>query len=164
MVYVEIVKLFYEMNDDFISSKTKLELDCHNHFQETRFQLDLHREKFEKVKVDDIYMEMIDKTKEFEASLLKSLDEKLFSSLNSFEIKTIDEIIKEVEEIFRDPKLLIKTIQEMNLKQEAAIKTIQSKQNEMNHVKENLKKLYEFKPNLNFNQDFFGQLYFDIRV
>ena len=64
-----------------------------------------------------------------------------------------------MEEIFRDPKLLIKTIQEMNLKQEVAILTIQSKQNEMNRVKENLKKLYEFKPNLNFNQDFFGQLY-----
>ena len=153
----ESIKLFYEMYDDFISSKTKLESECHNHFQEIRFQLDIHREKL-KEKIDEIYMEMIDKTKEFEASLLKSLDEKLFSSLNSFEIKTIDENLKEVEETFRYPQLLIKTIQEMNLKQEVAVKIIQSKQNEMNQVKDNLKKSYEFKPNLNFNQDFFGQL------
>ena len=67
----ESIKLFYEMYDEFSLSKSKLYLDCHNHFQEILFQLDMHREKL-KEKIDDIYMEMIDKTKEFEASYVKS--------------------------------------------------------------------------------------------
>ena len=113
----ESFKVFYQKYDAFISSKTNLDLDFHVHFQEIRFQLDLHREKL-KEKIDDIYMEMIDKTKEFEALYFKSFNEKPLSPLNTFEIKTIDENLKEVEETFRDPQLLIKTIQEMNLKQE----------------------------------------------
>ena len=56
----ESIKVFYEMYEEFISSKTKLDLDCHEHFQEIRFQLEMHREKL-KEKIDDIYMEMIDR-------------------------------------------------------------------------------------------------------
>ena len=45
-------------------------LECYNHFQELRNQLDMHREKL-KEKVDDIWMDMIQKTKDYEASYLK---------------------------------------------------------------------------------------------
>lgn len=57
----ESIQLFYKMYNEFISRKTKLDLDFHNHFYETRLHLDMHREKIYK-----IYMETIDKTKEFE--------------------------------------------------------------------------------------------------
>ena len=40
----ESIKQFYQMYDEFSLSKSKLDLDCHNHFQEIRFQLDMHRE------------------------------------------------------------------------------------------------------------------------
>ena len=46
----------------------------HERLQEIRFQLDEHREQL-KVKIDNIYMEMIDKTKEVEASYLKSFND-----------------------------------------------------------------------------------------
>ena len=68
----ESIKIFYE---DFILNKIKLDLDCHEHFQEIRFQLDQHREEL-KEKVDNIYMEMIEETKEYESSYLKKFGEK----------------------------------------------------------------------------------------
>ena len=55
----ESIKHFYEMDENSISSKTQLDLDCHNHFQEVRRQLDMHREKL-KEKIDGIYLEMIE--------------------------------------------------------------------------------------------------------
>ena len=39
------IKIFHEMYKEFISKKIKLDLECHNHFQELRYQLDLHRDK-----------------------------------------------------------------------------------------------------------------------
>ena len=66
----ESIKVFFDMYEDFCLNKTKL--DCHNHFQEIRFQLDQHREEL-KQKIDDVYMEMIDRTKENESSYSKIL-------------------------------------------------------------------------------------------
>ena len=79
------IKLFYEIYEEFTSSKTKLDLECYEHFQEIRFQLDMHREKL-KEKIDDIYMEMVDKTKEFETTYLRNLNEKLIASLKHCQI------------------------------------------------------------------------------
>ena len=76
------------MYEKFISSKDKLKLVCHEHFQEMRRQLDLHRESF-KEKIDDIYLEMIDQTKEFETSYLNIVDEKLNTTIASFEMKIV---------------------------------------------------------------------------
>ena len=45
----ESIKVFFEMYEEFILSKNGLDLDCHNHFQEIRFQLDLHREKLKEI-------------------------------------------------------------------------------------------------------------------
>ena len=103
-------------------------------------------------------MDMIEETKEFEIIYLKSLDEKLSSSLKSFEIKSLDQELNETEETFRDLNLLIETIREMNLKQNEAINSIQSKLNEMVELKEHLKASNEFTPFLSFNKDLFGQL------
>ena len=150
----ESIKVFYEMYEEFVSNKNGLDLKCHNHFQEIRFQLDMHRERL-KEKIDDIYMVMIDKTKEFESSYLKSLNEKLDYS---FEIKTFDEALNEVKEAFRDPSPLIESIREMHLIQENAIQTIQLKLDEMSLVDEDLMAFNEFIPNLSFNKYLFGQL------
>ena len=88
---------------------------------------------------------MIDKTKEFEASYLKSLNEKWDDSLKPFEIKSIEEELKVMEEKFRDPNLLIESIREMQRKQQEAIETIQLKLNEMNSIKKDyLKESNEF--------------------
>jgi len=137
-----------------------LDLECHNHFQEVRRQLDMHREKL-KERVDDIYMEMIEKTKEFEASHLKSLKEKLKTSVKLLEKtkSTIENELKEMEETFRNPNLLIESIKEMHLKQQEAIQIIQLKSIEMNKIKDDLKVSNKFIPNESFDKDSFGQLY-----
>ena len=78
--------------------------------------------------------------------------------LNSYQTKSFDEHLKEVEKRFRDPQLLIKTIEEMNLKQQEAIAAVQLNLNKMAQVKQNLKSSNEFKPYLSFSKDLFGQL------
>ena len=55
-----------------IKNKTQLESDVFDHFQEMRFQIDEHREKL-KEKIDDIALEMIDKTKKYENNSFKKI-------------------------------------------------------------------------------------------
>jgi hypothetical protein len=105
------IQTFFQMYEQFTLNKTRIDLDVHEHFQDIRFQLDEHREEL-KVKIDDIYMEMIEKTKNFEATYLKSLADKLETSLKSFETKSLEQSLKETEEAFRNPSLLIQTIQD----------------------------------------------------
>ncbi len=152
-----IQKLF-QMYEQFTLNKTALDLHVHEHFQEIRFKLDEHREVL-KQKIDDIYMEMIDKSKKFEATYLKSLEDQLNASLKSFETTSLEQSLKETEEKFRNPNLLIESIREMQRQQEEAITELRLKLDEQSQVKDNLIKMNEFKPILSFSQDFFGQLY-----
>jgi hypothetical protein len=111
------IQTFFQMYEQFTLNKTTIDLDVHNHLQEIRFQLDEHREKL-KQKIDDIYMEMIDKTKKFETTYLKSLEDKLNALLKSFETKSLEQSLKKTEETFRNPNLLIESIREMQHLQE----------------------------------------------
>jgi hypothetical protein len=101
-------------------------------------------------------MEMIDKTKTFEATYLKSIEDKLNVSQKSFE--SIEQSLKETEELFRNPNLLILSMREMQRKQEEAIVELRLKLNEQSQVKDNFVEMNEFKPNLKFSQDSFGLL------
>jgi hypothetical protein len=146
------------MYDEFTLNKTKLDLDVHNYFQEIRFKLDEHREEL-KQKIDDIYMEMIEKTKKFETTYLKSLEDNLNASLNPFETISLEQSLNETEESFRNPNVLIESIRDMQRQQEEAISELKLKLNEQSQVKDELTRMNEFKPNVSFSQDSFGQLY-----
>ena len=69
-------KCFYQMQKELVQSKNELALQCFDHFQELRRQIDLHREELKekindiqlKNKIDDIALDMIDKAKVCEAS------------------------------------------------------------------------------------------------
>jgi hypothetical protein len=76
-------------------------------FSDLDFKLDQHREELN-VKIDDIYMIMIDKTKKFKTAYLKSLEDKLEASLKSFETTSLEQSLKEIEETFRNPKFIIR--------------------------------------------------------
>jgi hypothetical protein len=151
------IQTFFQMYEQFTLNKTRIDLDVHEHFQEIRFKLDEHREEF-KQKIDDIYMKMIEKTKTFEAVYLKSLAENLNASLKSFETKSLERSLKETEETFRNPHLLIDSIRYMQRKQEEDIVELKLKLNEQGQVKDILFKMNEFKPNFSFSQDSFGLL------
>jgi hypothetical protein len=145
---------FFEFYEEFVQTSNKLDLDVFDHFQEIRFQIDEQREELKK-KIDEIALEMIDKVKKNEEIYLKNLKEKLLATFSSFdESKSLENELKEIEETFRNPNLLIETIEEMHRKQEESLNEIQFKLYEMNRVKDNLKVTNYFKPNLSLlNQE-----------
>jgi hypothetical protein len=116
-------------------------------FQVMRFQIDEHREELKK-QIDVIALEMIDETKKHEAMYLNSLKRDLFKTLHFDQTKSLETELNQIEEVFRNPNLLMETIQEMQLKQEESLKDIQSILNQMNQVKGNLKASNGFIPNL----------------
>jgi len=154
------IQMFFQMFEEFSLNKTRIDLDVHEHFTEIRFKLDEHREVL-KVKIDDIYMDMIEKTKQFEATYLKSIEDQLEASLRSFETTSLAHSLKEAEELFRNPNLLIQSIREMQRQQEEAIVELKSKLDEQSQVNDELTRMNEFTPNVSFNKDSFGQLRFN---
>jgi hypothetical protein len=140
------IRTFYQMYEDFTLNKTTIDLGVHEHSTEIRFKLDEH----------EVYMEMIEKTKKFEATYLKSLEDKLEASLRSFETNSVEQSLKETEEEFRNPNLLIDSIKGMQRHQEEAIRELKLKLNEQSHVKESLIRMNEFTPNVSFIRDLFG--------
>jgi uncharacterized coiled-coil protein SlyX len=120
------------MCDDLELNKISLDSDCHNHFQEIRRQIDLHREKLIE-KIDNIYMGMINRTKAVESSFMKCLNEKLIKLPQS-----VEEDLEELETTFRNPNLLLETLNEMLQKQETTLEDIKLKVNEISQQKLNL--------------------------
>jgi hypothetical protein len=149
------IRKLHQMYEQFTLDKPTLELNYHSYFQEIRFKLDEHREEL-KQKIDDIYMEMIDKTKKIEAANLKSLEDNMNAFLKSFQTTSLEQRLNETEDTFREPNLLIESIREMQRQQETAIAELKLRLDEQSQV--NLVEMNEFIPNLSFSQDSFGQL------
>jgi hypothetical protein len=142
-------RTFFQFYDEFVQNRSKLESDVFDHFHEMCFQVDEHREKL-KERIDEIALAMIEEIKKHEEAYLKNL-KKHFSTFD--ESKSKEKKLKELDETFRDPNLLIQTIQLMRTKQEESLKDIQVKLNEINQIKDDLKATNEFKPNSSsFNQ------------
>jgi uncharacterized coiled-coil protein SlyX len=127
----ESIRNVHKMCDELEFNKISLDSDCHNHFQEIRRQIDLHREKLIE-KIDNIYMEIINRTKECERSFMNSLNEKLLKQAQSVEDK-----LKELETTFRNPNILLETLNEMLQKQEKTLEGIKLKVNKVNQQKSN---------------------------
>jgi hypothetical protein len=163
----ESIRKFFVFYDEFILNKSKVDTDVFNHFQELRFQIDEHRERL-KAKIDDVALEMIEQTKKCEAEYLKKVKENLLLSSSFDHSKSLDKELEEIEEFFRNPNLLIQSIKDLQQRQEESLKEIQSKLNEINQVKVDLKAANEFKPNLtllnqessssSFSSSFFGSV------
>jgi hypothetical protein len=158
----ESIKKFFQYYDEFSQNKNKIETDVFDHFQELRFQIDEQREELTK-RIDDIALAMIDKIKKYEEKYLRDLKERFpfFGHSQSLESE-----LNQIEDTFRNPNLLAQSIKEMQSKQEASLKEIQIKLNQMTTVKYQLKTTKGFKPNLSsFNQEegtsLFGSLKLD---
>jgi hypothetical protein len=155
----ELFRNVHEMCDQFEITKNTFDSDCHNHFQEIRRQIDLHREKLIE-KIDIIYMEMIDRTKACEASYMKSLNENQQTFFKSFKLPlSVEKDLEELDEKYRNPNLLLETKNEMLQKQERTLEDIKLKVKEINQKKSNLKAFYSFKPNVPFVEESFGLLH-----
>jgi hypothetical protein len=117
------IKKFFQYYEEFQQNKSKLESDVFDHFQEMRYKVDEQREELKK-RIDDIALELIDKIKKSEEIYLSQLEER-FSSVDVS--KSLETELNEIEELFRNPSLLIQTIQDMQFKQEESLKDIQLK-------------------------------------
>jgi hypothetical protein len=145
-----LIRKFSEFYDEFIQNKNTIEFAVFEHFQEMRFQIDQHREELKKT-IDDIALSMIDDTKKHEEIYLKSLNR--VETLSFDQTKAHEDKLNEIEETFRNPNLLIETINAMQQKQEESLFEIQFELNQMNRVRDDLMATNYFKPNLSsFNQ------------
>jgi hypothetical protein len=152
----ESIRNFHKMCDKLEMNKNIFDSDSHNHFQEIRRQIDLHRERLIE-KIEKIYMEMINRTKECEASYMKSLNDLTF--VKSFkQPQSVEDKLKELEDEFRSSNLLLKTLNEMLQKQETTLEDIKLKVNEVNQKKSNLNTSNVFFPNASFVEESFGLL------
>jgi hypothetical protein len=163
----------FEIYDQITQSKSKLESDVFDRFQEIKFQIDLHREDTPKVydisiltKIVDISLDMIEKTEKHQVLYWQSLNEKLLETqwIKDFEKKSLENELIEIEDKLRNPNLFITTIREMQQKQEKNIRDMQSISNEMNQVKAHLEASNGFKPNFfSFNnRSLFGELFLNV--
>ena len=141
----ECIQKFFEFYDKFSQKRTKLDLDVFDHYQELRFQIDQHREELKEKsdEIDEIALAMIDQTKKYEALYLENIKEG-FSS--SDDCKSLEHVLNQIEETFRNPNLLIQSIKDMQQKQETALNEIQSKLNEITIVKDTLIATNYFQP------------------
>jgi len=144
------IRQFFEFYDEFQQNRTKLDMDVYNHFHEMRFRIDEHRERL-KERIDHIALAMVDQTKKSEEMYLKNIKEG-FSSFDDG--KSLQIKLAEIEEMFRNPNILIESIREMQQKHEASLNEIQSKLNQINQVKEFCEETNVFQPNsISFNQN-----------
>jgi hypothetical protein len=154
------IKVFFEYYDEFIQNKAQLDMGVFEHFQEMRFKVDEQREDLKK-RIDDIALELIDKIKKSEEIYLNELKEKI-SSVNVSQ--SLETELKEIQETFRNPSLLIETIRDMQFKQEESLKDIQLKLNQINQVKDNLKATHFFKSNLSLLNQNASSLFGSIKL
>jgi hypothetical protein len=146
------VRRFFDFYEEFQQNKNQLELDVFDYFREIRFQIDEHRERL-KQQIDDISLEMINEAKKHEETFKKNLKD-VFERSSFDDSKSLEDALTHIEETYRDPNLLIQTIQDMQQKQKESLKDIQFKLNQMTKIKEDLKASNQFKPNLiPFNQN-----------
>ena len=151
------ILLLHRFYEEFHQLKSRLESTCHDHFQELCRQIDLHFEQLQ-LKINEIRIEMIAKTKDFESSYLKQLTKQTDDLLNrNCEIQSLDQESKKLDEAFRDPNISNDAIETMKTKYEEAIAQIQLNQEQIAAININLNS-NEFKANLSFDSTSFGLL------
>ncbi len=144
----ESLRKFFEFDDQFDQNKTQLESDIFDHFQELLFHIDEQREELKK-RVDDIALAMIDQTKKSQENYLNDLKER-FSSFDFS--KSLEAELNGKEETFRNPNLLIQTIQDMQQKQDESQNDIQLKLNQMPEIRDDLLKTNFFMLKFSFTR------------
>ncbi len=116
-----IGKLFH-IYDEIKQYKTKPQLLVSNHFEQIRSQIDQHRDKL-KHRIDCIALKII--YIYFKIQIYFKSIKKSFSSFDQRKGSLEDET-NQIEEIFRNPNILIQSIKAMQQKQEETLKEIQS--------------------------------------
>jgi len=128
-------------NAKFIQNKNNLELECYNHFQEIRRQIDLHREESPKIlnasilrTIERVNLDMIDQFRLSEAKYLQ-----IITQLEIPFLKSLDEEIENLSEKFRDPNISLDQIKKIQSEQVEHLRKIENKQRELNKIMDQIK-------------------------
>ncbi len=140
----ETIGKLFQIYDEIKQNKTKPQLLVSNHFEQIRSQIGQHRDKLTS-RIDCIALKIKDETKYYEQIYFKSIKESFYSFDQSK--GSLEDEMNQIEEIFRNPNILIESIKEMQQKQQESFKEIKSKLNQMTKIKDNLEATNEFKPN-----------------
>ena len=136
--------------DEYKESFAIFEMEFYENFQEIRRQIDIHRENEDfnssRTKIDNIALDMIDRTKAHETPYYSCLNENIKEAcLYQTKSINVDDEKKKLEEMFRDPNILLATCKQMELKQMKRVKKLKSKIDEMIKIRKNLATNY-FRP------------------
>ena len=145
----KLKRLFNELRE----RKPLLEVEIYDHFVELRRQIEIRREEA-KARIDDISMQMINLSKKTEATYMDCLKKTLMPSEadDSFEKKE-----NLIDEKFRDPMFLIKSLKGMETKLCVEISELKKHLKEFEDIKV-LAKSNEFKVASGISKEAFGQL------
>ena len=149
---------YIRLEEAFDGKKSGHELQCFDHFQELRRQIDLHREvlkiksrDIERLKkIDEISLKMIEKVREFEENFSKFIKTKLENSTKSLDTNTISLT-------FRDVNISMEIIKRLKLQNEENIAKLKAKLNEIPKIQDHLGS-NEFKSSFS-DSILFGQIY-----
>ena len=147
----EGTKTLHQCWDEFSLGKSKHDLECSKYFNEMKRQINLQREKL-KNEIDKIATEMIEKTSKYERAYLESMNAKSEKPTKSFK----DEM-KDLNEMFRNPNILLSDLKQMQENQEKILADLRFKLTEMSQVKKHLK-TNEFEPSPSIKTNIFGKL------
>ena len=151
----ESIHNFHHLNATLNENKINLEMVCFDYFQELCRQIDLHREESIPFvyaittlsTLNEKYLEIIKQIKTFEYFKCES---------RQIELKTCEQDLNDLEEIFRDPTLSVYSIKQILSNKEKNKTEKEYQLNEMLRIKEHLQ-TNEFKPC--FDSLEFGRLY-----
>ena len=123
-----LIAEFQQLYDQLKREKTQLGINCHEHFVEIRRQIDIHREEL-KEKIDQIALEMIEKTKEQEEVFKQKLNEAQCG--NEFNVGNERE---RLEEEFRNLNLDLEHVTLLKQSQEANVSSLKTKLDDLKFI------------------------------
>ena len=139
--------ILIDLYSTFFHEKNVLDLECHEIFAEIRRLIDLNREEMTldldlekemneiKEKIDNVFMKMIEKTKEYENSNLNSINLKYNRIASLACSKSKEDYFEEFNEKFRNP-LLELAINKMKEDLENEIISVKETLSEMSLIKD----------------------------
>ena len=128
------IQTWSQLYAQFVNELNYLETNSHEHFTELRRQIDIHREQLTQ-KIDQIALDMIEKTKQVEASFQQNFNE-FSASFSGFD--AVAERNKTKEE-FRNVNLLVDNLKQLHVDNQAKCVDIQVKLSELNQIKGDIK-------------------------
>ena len=117
---------FYQLYDELREKNSLLERVVTDHFVELRRNIDIRREEA-KSRIDALYLEMIDLTKQTEAQYMGHLKKQDKKALSRSENDSLEEEGEKLDEMFRDPNLCIENVKAIKTKHEKEIGELKDK-------------------------------------